>query len=335
MAVFPQEAFDAFFEENDTGPYRGRDDLSGLQPTLQEQLRFLQETFNEALRNVKLDIPGHVDHPPFYVDYVDSDVQNAIAFRYRGYSLIGITVPLIYSISDACLLLSQSTTVARLLGVRLSVEDYNEVHALLFSMLIAFVMAHEYTHHVHGHVSEDPAAIFLNEILDTSSNGNLKQQIEEIAADGYSLYHVLANFIKGNTQPDVVTLLALDAEQTGSRDEIIFSMIVLAIGAYLFLRPPPKLDAIVVYKLTHPPQVARMNFIMHEAMGWCRQNRPELEAWMTLSRFQDLMSATAEAILGEYGDQVWRDQTSFLKSFDGATYISAVVTGIDAYRQAL
>jgi len=103
-------------EDPDLRPYRGRSDLSRLTPTLQDQLRGIQSTFNEALRHEKRDVPEHVDHPPFHVDYVDSGIQNALAFRYAGYSFIAITVPLICAMSDACLLLSKSAELVRLLG---------------------------------------------------------------------------------------------------------------------------------------------------------------------------------------------------------------------------
>lgn len=88
--------------------------------------------------------------------------------------------------------------MATLLGVQQSVEEYNALHAVLYYILMSFVMAHEYTHHVHGHVCLPSAETGPpNEILDTGCNGDLEGQIKEIAADGYSVYHVLANIIDG------------------------------------------------------------------------------------------------------------------------------------------
>jgi hypothetical protein len=107
MAVPPEVVFSRFFQEHfpynppvrpedpDSRLYRGRDDLSGLPPVLQETLRGIQEDFNKVLRSEKRGVPEHVDPPPFHFDYVDSSVQNAIAFRYGGYSFIGITIPLL------------------------------------------------------------------------------------------------------------------------------------------------------------------------------------------------------------------------------------------------
>jgi hypothetical protein len=346
VAVSPEVAFTRYFQERfpyippvrpedpDPRRFRGRHDLSGLRPTLQGQLRDLQESFNQSLRNEKLGVPWHVDHPPFHVDYVDSSIQNAIAFRYEGYSFIAITVPLIYAISDVCLLLSRSPIIATLLGVRPSDEEYNELHAVLVYTLTAFVMAHEWAHHVLGHVCGPGAeATFPNEILDSGCSGSMEAQIMEIAADGYSAYHVLANLIDSPTRP-VVTLLKLHAEQASIQDRGLFALVVVAVGAYLLMRPAPDLSRIDLYKETHPPQAARMNFFMHEAIGWCRQNRPELEAWMK-GRFQILMNAAAEATLGMSGAQVWGTQTAFLQSKEGTEYVRSLGKGIDDYKQSL
>jgi hypothetical protein len=291
--------------------------------------------FNESLRNEKQDVPEHVDHPPFYVDYVDSSVQNALAFRHEGYSFIAITVPLIYAISDVCLLLSKSPIVATLLRVRPSAKEYNELHAVLFYSLVAFVVAHEFTHHVHGHVCRPGAGtMFPNEILDTGSDGNLKSQIEEIGADGYAIYHVLANLFDGSGK-SWLTVLRLDSEQANVQDEALLSLVIVVVGAYLFMRPAPRLNQVGIYKLTHPPQVVRMDCLRQEAMHWCRQNRPELQAWMTASRFQQLMNAATEATLGLSSVQVCGDQAAFLQSEEGVKYFTALAEGVNAYKRSL
>jgi hypothetical protein len=346
MAVPPEVAFNRFLQEHfpyippvrpeDPDPrlYRGRHDLAGLPPSLQEQLRSIQETYNEALRNEKRGVPEHVAHPPFHIDFVDSDIQNALAFRDEENSFIGITVPLIYAISDVCLKLSKSETVVRSLGVRVSDEAYNELQTVLFYTLTGFVVTHEWTHHVHGHVRlSGTETICPNEILDTGGNGSMEAQIKELAADGYAAYHILANLIDNRTRP-MLALLKLDAASHSTQDGACFSLFVVAVAAYLFVRPAPDLNPIDIYHLTHPPQAVRMNYLMHEATGWCSHNRPELVAWMK-TRFQNLMKATAEAVLGESGTRVWANQTAFLRSEEGAKYIRALDEGLKLYKQSL
>lgn len=345
MAVPPEVLFSRYFqkkypyipparpEDPDARLYRGRHDLSGLPPMLQEQLHGIQETFNAALRNEKQGVPEHVDHPPFHLDYVDSSIKNALAFQYEGYSFIAITIPLIYHISDVCLRLSKSATLATLLGVRSSNEKFHELHDVLFYILTAFIVMHEWTHHVHGHVCpEGVETIFPNEIMDSGCNGNMKIQIEEIAADGYSVYYMLTFLINGGGR-SWLTLLKLDAEQASVQDEVLFALIVVAVGAYLFVRPAPDLNRIDIYKETHPPQVARMSFIIEEAFRWCRKNRPALEAWMK-GRFLNYINAVVEVTLDKNGAQVWGDQMAFLESEEGAKYVSALGEGLNDYRQS-
>lgn len=89
MSVPPEVVFHRFFQTlspAERAKYRGKHDLSGLPPTVEPFLMRVQETFNEALGREKQNVPEHVDHPPFHVDYVDSDIPNAFAFRYKGYS---------------------------------------------------------------------------------------------------------------------------------------------------------------------------------------------------------------------------------------------------------
>jgi hypothetical protein len=336
MTRGPEEIFDEAFANcnpEDQKHYKGRHDLSGLPPEVQRQLRLIQAVFNGSLQNEKF-VPEHVTHPPFHVDYVKSDVQNALAFRYDGYSFIGITVPLIYAVSHVCLGLSKSPTVSALLRVQLSDEDYNKLHAALFFNLVAFIVAHEFTHHVHGHVCTGVGTVFANEILDTARNGNLRWQIQEVAADGYSIYHVLANLFAGG-RATAVTALGLESEDPGVRDEVLLSLVVIAVGAYLFVRPLPTLNEINVYAATHPPQAARMDCIMQEAMNWCGQNKPPLQSWMTPPRFQELMDAATEATLGMSGAQVAGGQAAFLQSEAGKKYRRALADGVNAYKQAL
>lgn len=103
----------------------------------------------------------------------------------------------------------------------------------------------------------------------------------------------------------------------------------------MFFRPVPDLAKRDLYRETHPPQVARLDFFMREATGWCRQNRPELQAWMDQRLFQGITSTVVRAIGDDAGIQALKDQGEFLRSEMGTKYIKALGDGIDAYRQAL
>lgn len=340
MSIPPEVLFHRFFQELSPAhreTYKGKADLDRLrQPIVRSLLVAVQNEFNEALRDEKKNVPEHVDHPPFHFDYIDSSTPNALSFRSEGYSFVGITIALIDKLWDVCFRLSRSEAVAALLGARLAPEEYDKVHVVLFRTQLNFVVSHEYTHHVHGHVvPRGSESMFSNEILDDGEAGNLEQQTLEADADGYAAYHVLSNLIDGGGRAQAVSLLKLEPEPPSVQDEVLFSCFVIAIGAYLFVRPPQALDNVSIYELTHPPQAARMNFLMHQAIFWCKQKRPGLELWMTLDRFQKLMNRVAQATWGMNGGKDWVEQIEFLRSEDGAEYVSKLDRSLKAYIQSL
>jgi hypothetical protein len=192
----------------------------------------------------------------------------------------------------------------------------------LFLTQLSFVVAHEYTHHVHGHVSRPYSVTeFRNEIPDSLAVGCLEDQAQEVDADGYAVYFVLAHLIKGVRREGALTLLGQQAASGKHGDEILFSLFIVAVGGFFHVRSPAALEGVSIYKLSHPPQAARMNYVMHSALGWCKQNRPALEAWLTLKRYQVIMSAVVEAIGGINGEMNWSAQTSFLLGNEGTEYI--------------
>lgn len=326
MSAPPEVLFDRFFqqfkgypkqvrpEDQDPRPYKGKKNLSELQPDVETLLTSIQESFNEALRNEKKNIPEHKPHPPFHFDYIDSDIPNALAFSFENFAFIGITIALVNVLWETCVRLSRSESVGAVLGIQVSPERYEPIHVVLFRIQLSFVISHEYTHHVHGHLSE---VTFFDEIRSTNKTGNLEQQMMEVDADGYAAYHVLAHLMGSEGRPHALGLLSLDSEPADMQDQVLFSCFIAAIAAYLFVRPPEPLDN-NIYKLTHPPQAARMNCLMQQAISWCKQNRPALASWMTLERFQNLMEIVAEATWGTNGGRNWGKQTAFLQSEEGA-----------------
>jgi hypothetical protein len=194
-------------------------------------------------------------------------------------------------------------------------------------------LGHEWTHHVHGHVTQAGCGANLpNEILATHCNGNLELQVQEIVADGYSLYYVLTNFIDGPAR-SMLALLKAEAERASSQDRALFSICIVAVAAYLFVSAAPDLAEVDPYRLTHPPQAVRMRFIAFEASSWCSHNRPELDVWMS-TQFMTLMSAVAEATLDKTGVQLWVDQRAFLRSAEGVKYFDALGERLKAYKRS-
>jgi hypothetical protein len=110
----------------------------------------------------------------------------------------------------------------------------------------------------------------------------------------------------------------------------------MAIGAFLLVLSASPVDLSEIYKRTHPPPVARMNWIMHRAKTWCNQNgRSAPVTSMALERFQALMSVVERAILPINPKHDWREQAIFLKSESGSKYLKELDVLFRAHVQAL
>jgi hypothetical protein len=82
--------------------YKGRKDLATVPEPLRSFLVSLRDDLNAALSNEKQIVPEHVEHPPIYFDYIDSETPNALAFLYGDeYSFVGATIRLLEDMDDA------------------------------------------------------------------------------------------------------------------------------------------------------------------------------------------------------------------------------------------
>jgi hypothetical protein len=345
MASEPAEAFHNYVRENSEfvtrdgvriPVFRGGQNVAELQG---EDLRFLlnnlRNSFNESLAHRKR-VPEHIDDLPFYFDYIDSDFSNAVAFRDGSYAFIGITVPLIYELLTICARLSESEPIGRVLGLK-NTDDLREwLKIVLFQHLLSLVVSHEFTHHVHGHVLKHQSeSRFFSEFTASNVNSNIERQAEEADADGYAAYHVLANFIDSDTRKVASSALKLDNANPEVIDRVLFSCFVIVAGAFLFSRRPVDLTKEDLFGLSHPPQAARLDYLMRHSILWCKENRPALVDWMTNERFQQIMRAVAEATWGMNGGLSWDAQTAFLHSDQGKRYFQEFSKLIDAQKAAL
>jgi hypothetical protein len=345
MALGPAEAFDNYVRENSEfvtrdglrmPVFRGRRNLAELQrEDHRSLLTKLRNGFNEGLAQRKR-VPEHIDDLPFYLDYIDSDFSNAVAFRDDSYAFIGITVPLMYELLKICARLSESEPIRRILGLENTDEVREGLNVVLFQHLLSLIVTHEFTHHVHGHVLKHQSeSNFFSEFTPGNENSNIGRQAEEADADGYAAYHVLANFIDGDTRKDISAALKLDNGAPDVVDQVLISCFVIVAGAFLFSRRPVDLTKEDLLRLSHPPQAARLDYLMRHSVLWCKENRPTLVDWMTNERFQQIMRGVAEATWGMNGGLSWDAQTAFLRSEQGKRYFQELSKLIDAQKAAL
>ena len=334
MQPSPEKAFDSWFRALG---FRGRHTLSDLTHSMRDQLRGLQNMYNEAFERERT-FPEYARTLPLYFDYLDVDDndENAIATHdNQNYAFIGITLPLVFKISNVCLVLSKSDAISKTLRLRTSDEPYNELQATLFYILLSFVVAHEWSHHKHGHLGQlSSQTRIFQEVLDSGLVGSVDDQIKEIAADGYAAFLVLTH-LYDSRRGTFLPFLKLDPSPPPENlDQRFLAFFMMAVAGYMFLRPPDDLNGVDVYRLTHPPLAYRLNFLMREVAAWCSHNRPALEDWLMKS-FGPIMNATVEAIHGvtDYR-QVWANQLSFRRSDAGRQYDATLTEGIAVYRKS-
>ena len=324
--------FDRWFR---TLGFRGRDTLHDLPESLQGQLRALRTMYNEAFERERT-FPEYTRTLPLYLDYIDADVENAIATTDdEHFAFIGITRQLVFKISDLCILLARADSpICRALIVQPSPEPYNALQGTLVYILLSFIVAHEWSHHKHGHLAQlsSPGRIF-QEVLNTELVGSVDDQIKEIAADGFAAFLILAHLFDDRRGTFLPFLAFNPAPPHEVLEQVFLAFLIVAFAGFMLQLPTCNLDGMTVQRLTHPPPQARLDCFMREVAAWCSQNRPELDEWI-VRNFQPLLNATTEAIYGVPDFRnVWADQFQFLHSPQGQQYDKALIEGINAYKK--
>src|SRR6266436_8626749 len=321
----PEVLLDRFLKsderrQGDRAVYKGKQDLQALEPSLGSLLASIQDTLNGELRR-RGNTFGMERMHTFHFDYVDATLPNALAFEHEGYAFICVTMPIVRMLWRMCERLSASPNVVEVFRVDAIMPEREALGAVLFTTQFAFIVAHEFAHHDRGHFQRiDSKTELWEEVRTTDALGSLQQQAREVDADGWAVYLALSHLIIGQRRDMTRALLGLQTAPDDSVDKLFLSSFILAVATVLFVFPPAVFDERTLYALTHPPQAARMNAIMHRVKVWCQQNRSALETWLTLERFQGLMTAAREATAEMSATRDWSKQTEFFHTQAGAEY---------------
>ena len=178
--------------------YVGKLDLDKVEPeSFRDQLKFQQQNASVALSLEGYNASGGTEHPPYHFDFLEvtRGIANAHAFQHDGFAFIVMTQPLVELLLNLTFDLSQSPLVRQLFGISAPTVDRDGVHLALFQLQFDFLLGHEYTHHVHRHCAPDETLAVRTEFLQ-EEDGSLEQQAQELDADGYSSYLLLANLLQ-------------------------------------------------------------------------------------------------------------------------------------------
>lgn len=338
MALSPEVLFHRYFSTLSAvqrKTYRGKCDICepAFEPDVASLLLGIQNMMNAALAAENKHVVDHVPHDPFYFDYVDSEDPNAIAFCYEGYSFIGITVPFVKRCLQVARGLAASIDIVRLMGAPPDCHGSDGLLAAFARLQLFSIVAHEWAHHVHGHVAAVEDGAPFAEVSD--QEGNLDLQARELDADGYSAYLILANLFDSPERVSALQGIRCEQKSDVEQDESLFALFVCALEGQLSARPFLQIHEKSVYERTHPPPALRMNSIILHAQGWCRQNRAHLLNRHIMKNLGPLMTAVGSVTWQMNGGMNWDEDVRFLKSNEGQRYCDVLTEKVNRLKDDL
>jgi hypothetical protein len=310
-------------QEDGCSGYSGKLDIDRIEPeSLRSFLHLVQSTMNEGLRLEGVNASAGVEHPPFHFDYLDvaDETANAHAFQRENFSFIVVTFPMIGLLWRSSHALSRSPLILN--PLRLNPEvNMEAMHGFLFQIQLDFLVAHEYTHHIHRHCVEsgNEATHIWTELRCDKASGDINWQARELDADGYAAYIVLSHVLRGDRRNSALADLRAAALPDIEADELLLTCYFLALLAFFCALWRGAADAASIYRLTHPPAPVRIKYAIQVAEMWCGQHGSVPSSWFAPARFQELFRAVAQ-LFGEPIRQTWDAQMAFLRSPEGVRY---------------
>lgn len=316
--------------------WMGKLDIEQVEQTsLRPFLYFVQDAMNKALRSETTGASGGVPHPPFHFDYikVDDNTANAYAFQHGGFSFIVVTLPLVELLWRLGQILGGSPSITHLLHLKAEARP-ETLQAVLFQLQLSFLVSHEYTHHIHQHLNrgEEGVTGVWTEFIQDETCGSIDSQVEELDADAYAIYLVLAHFIRGVGRQSVLSQLGWQDLPSNEADELLLTCFFLAVTAFFCARWPERIAMTSIGRLKHPPAPVRIEYAIRVAKMWCGQNRSVPESWFSEERLKSLFRVVAEAI-GGTTREAWDAHILFLRSDEGAEYDRRLFERFEAVRQ--
>jgi len=317
--------------------YLGKLDTETVEsPSFRSFLYLVQDTMNEALRLEGVNASGGVEHPPFHFDYLDvsAGITNAHAFEHGGFAFIAVTLPMVELVWRLSHRLSRSPRVCELLNSSPAELAPDALQGLLFQIQLSFLVSHEYTHHVHRHSVESEAGVngLWTEFLRDEAGGTIHSQAQELDADGYAIYLVLAHLLRGGRRESALALLGGTDAPGLDGDELLLTCFFLALLAFFCAFWHGGVDMASIYEFRHPPPPVRIKYVIQVAEMWSCQNESVSRSWFVPARFQALFGAAAD-VISRTARQEWDAQMSFLRGADGSRYDGQLFEKFERIRQ--
>ena len=314
--------------------YSGRLEMAGFGvPELAEAFEAIRNEINARWQAYANRIQAPDGAVNLYLDYIDSTEVNAITFGHEEAYFVGITNKMLIHFSTTSEALWRLNPLRELLEIDLTVEVRNFLFRATLMIQLQFISSHELGHLFHGHIERTS----LQEEFDeeespapaASSHNKMTDQAHEVEADGYAVHMLLDNLITTDSGDQIYRRLG----SALVKEDCTLTLLLLSVGALFFFLRPRDFDPAKVRTLDHPFALARMNVVLNDFKGWCALNRPGLEEWATVEKFQRVMACVGQAANKAEQLSAWTRQGEFLKSPDGERYMSDLYLEQDKLRQ--
>jgi len=315
--------------------YVGKLDVDKVNPpSFRSFLHFVQGTMNLALQSENANASGGVEHAPFHFDYLEvkDDTKNAHAFYHEGFSFIVITLPFLEMLWDVSQRLSQSPIVRGTLGINRDSVRLEALQAIFSQFQLAFLVSHEYTHHIHRHCGTDSTNNVWDEFIQDKKRGGLKCQAQELDADGYALYLTLANYLRGAARENTLAQVGLQGSNYLNGDEALLTVFFFALTALFCSLWPEDVPIASIEQFPHPPAPVRIDYAIRVAAMWASQNASVPQEWFAAERFRGIYAGAIDALPGRARPE-WDAHVAFLRSQEGTNYDARLFKEFESVRK--
>jgi hypothetical protein len=312
--------------------YRGKADLTLLEPKLRSLLLTLQQSYNAAFRE-RGNVFERGSSSEFHVDYVDATVVAAFSFEFESRAFLALSIPLVTAVWGSSERLSRSQALLDQFRTG-SRFDPSEMLTIFFLVQMSFIVAHEFAHHDRGHFSSRlEAGEIPNDLVPDAAHGSLDEQAKEIDADGWAVMLNVEHWVSGAGRAGILSALKTEEREGQQADNLLLMIFVASLCAALLLWRPVHVDEANVYQLSHPPQAGRMERILLTIDMWAKDSHPWLTFDATQRKFPALIGAVEEALAPVTGAHNWEQQVGFLRTSVGASYMAALVEQSELIRR--
>ncbi len=314
----PEEVFHKVAREEG---FWGRYDVSQAEHGFRELLTDIRTEMNRAFGVRRLSVFTNGRHPDLYFDIIEADEGdiNAMAFVEDGWAMVGVTQGLFTSIHSLLAAACQEKVFVQNFGVNPYPPSSSGLFVLLYLTTFNFVSNHELGHLVHGHCgSIGKARSVRREFVKQAKGSQLHIQAGEVEADGYGTHLTLQTLLLGPAREHAAKHINAPVDHPGL-DQALLKVFLAAVICFFHKLHEP-FDAALVDERSHPVELSRLNTVILDMQGWCKEHLPDLVSWPTEKQFSDLGGLIRHSLRNGGITDTWDIQNSFLESGPGHEY---------------